>query len=216
MNRTPLQTAIQTFLLEEDELAGSCYIFFEQTNRTCLVSQHRGLERINQKAVLPHVVRADAVHAGSVMSPQGELGTLFTLTEEGTRTATIEVYSDRLVLVHASYSRAAVEGGVVPPATRLVFRPDHRAQMEAAMGEVHDDPDLTYIPLTEVLWGRANKNLLVCGDAGRVWKDVNDFLGHLNAHVVSAVDSHNARECLHAGIVPGELPSSRLAAVFCA
>ena len=69
--RTPLQTAIQTFLLEEDELAGSCYIFFEQTNRTCLVSQHRGLERINQKAVLPHVVRAEPIDSQALSETDG-------------------------------------------------------------------------------------------------------------------------------------------------
>ena len=35
--RTPLEAAVQTFLVEEEDLFGAAYVFFEHTNRTCLV-----------------------------------------------------------------------------------------------------------------------------------------------------------------------------------
>ena len=51
------------------------------------------------------------METGSVTSPEGEEGWLFVLLEDETKVATVEVYSDRLVLVHASFSRDAVNAG---------------------------------------------------------------------------------------------------------
>lgn len=213
--RTPLEAAVQTFLVEEEDLFGAAYIFFEHTNRTCLVSQSRGVERINQRAVLPHIVVADRVDAGSVLSPDGEIGSLFRMFEGDQQVASVEVYVDRVVIVHASFSRDAVEAGAVPRSTRLEFRADHQTRMREAMEETEVDTDLTYIPLTEVLWGPNMWKFVVGGEAGAVWQKVCAFLSGINRTVVDAIERHNQHEFASACVPPGELPQSNLGAIFC-
>lgn len=213
--RAPLQTAIQTFLVEEQDLAAATYVLFEETQRVCLVSQQHGVERINREAVIPYLVVADRVEAGTVISPDGEVGSLFVLLEDETKVATLEVYSDRLVLVHASFSRDAVNAGSVPPATRLVFTHDHCARVREAMQEVDVDEELTYIPTTEVLWSpRARRLFASGGDQGRVWENVCGFLEAMNPAVVAAIERHNSREFATACVPPGELPTVSLSAIF--
>ena len=213
--RTPLEAAVQTFLVEEEDLVESAYVYFEHTNRTCLVSQSRGVERINQRAVLPHIVVADRVDAGSVLSPDGDIGSLFRMFEGDQQVASVEVYSDRVVIVHASFSRDAVDAGAVPRSTRLEFRADHEARMREAMEETDVDTDLTYIPLTEVLWNPRVSRLVVGGEAGAVWQNVCKFLSGINKTVVHAIDRHNQHEFASACVPPTELPRSNLAAIFC-
>jgi hypothetical protein len=213
--RAPLQTAIQTFLVEEQDLAAAAYVLFEETQRVCLVSQQHGVERINRQAVIPYLVVADRVETGSVTSPEGEEGWLFVLLEDETKVATVEVYSDRLVLVHASFSRDAVNAGSVPPATRLVFTHDHCARVREAMQDVDVDEELTYIPTTEVLWSpRARRLFASGGSEGRVWEKVCEFLEGMNPTVVAAIERHNSREFATARVPPGELPVVCLSAIF--
>ena len=214
--RTPLEAAVQTFLVEEEDLAAAAYVFFEHTNRTCLVSQSRGVERINQRAVLPHIVVADRVEAGRVLSPEGDIGSLFRMFECGQQVASVEVYSDRVVIAHASFSRDAVDAGAVPRSTRLEFKADHEARMREAMEETEVDTDLTYIPLTEVLWGPSMRKLDVGGEAGAVWQNVCTFLSGINRTVVHAIERHNQHEFASACVPPTELPQINLGAIFCA
>jgi len=212
--RTPLEAAVQTFLVEEEDLFAATYIFFEHSNRTCLVSQSRGAERINQRAVLPHLVTADRVESGSVLSPDGELGSLFRMFEGDEAVASVEVYDDRVVVVHASFSRDAVDAGAVPMSTRLEFRADHERRMREAMEETEIDTELTYIPLTEVLWGNRARKLVVGGQGGAVWQNVCDFFSGINGTVVRAIERHNEHEFASACVPPWELPRSRLEAIF--
>ena len=206
---------IQTFLVEPEDLFAATYVFLEETNRVCLVAQDHGRERINRRATIPHMVVADRVEAGSVLSPEGEIGTHFVLFEHDLKVASVEVYADRLVLVHASYSKDAVNAGSVPPSTRLVFRAEHHNRMLEAMAEVEMDPELTYVPSTEVLWSpRARRLFAGGGTAGEVWDKACAFLTGMNASVVRAIDTHNSLEFLSAGILPNELPTVSLGAIF--
>ena len=210
-----LESAVQLFLVEQEELFACAYVFFSKSRQTSIISEGSVGPRLNRDPIVPHIVHAGMVVAVPVLSATGEEGTAFNLVDEEV-VASVEVYSQTVVVVHASYSPVAARAGQVPASTRLVFGREHHEQLLQLLSEVEADDDLLYAPMTEILVGKGLDRLPLRGndEQRRLWSDTKDFFRTMNGMVVRGIERHNQNEFRRAGVGRGELPSVHVAALF--
>ena len=213
----PLESAVQTFLVEEEELFACSYLFFCREQQSTIVSDGAEGPRLNRTPVIPHLVYADMVISGSVVSSKGEDGVVFTLVdEESQKVADFEVYHDTIIVVHSSHSPMAVQAGQQAESTRLVFGMHHHQQLQSLHAEIESDNDLTYIPTTEILVGTGLERLPLRGndEHRKVWTETKNFFRSMNSTVVRGIENHNNAEFIRAGVRRGEMLSVNLSSLF--
>jgi hypothetical protein len=212
-----LESAVQTFSYTLEELVESAYVFFERQKAPVVVSSGPRGTRWNRQPVLPRVVNTDALHWNPMYTNGGEEGHAFTLFHQREKVATIEVTNSRVVVVHATYSPAALDAGLIHPSTRLVFERTHPQQLADLLDEVAGDDDQLYLPVGEILLGKSldrvplrvlNKEHHSSTEARRVWLETRSFLRSMQRHVVRGIESQNQSEFLRVGAT--EIPNSKL------
>ena len=212
-----LESAVQTFSYTLQELVESAYVFFERQKSPVLVSDGPRGTRWNRYPVLPRVVNADAVLWQPMYTNGGEEGHAFRLHNEHEHVATIEVTPSRVVVAHGTYSPAALDAGLINSATRLVFDRTHPQQLAELLDEVSVDDDMLYLPVGEILLGKAldrvpmrvhNKEHTSATEARRVWLETRSFLKSMQSHVISGIQNHNKSEFARASVT--EIPNAKL------
>lgn len=211
-----MESVVQLFMVEEEELFACVYVYFSKGTQTATVSTGHLGPRLNRMPVVPHVVHADMVVAGPVLSSNGEEGTVFSLIDEDGKVAEFEVYAETIVVVHSSHSAMAVRARQLPESTRLVFGRHHHCQLREMLADVHSDDDLMYIPTTEILIGKGMDRLPLRGnDEERVlWSATKAFFKGMNETVMLGVERQNKLEFTRTAVQKDELPSVCLAALF--
>lgn len=198
-----LESAVQTFSYTAAELAGCGYLFFERQKDAVVVSSGSKGHRRNREPVLPRIVNVDAVSWRPMITNAGEEGNSYALKHEGEHVASIEVSSATVVIVHSTYSQMALEAKLIDPATRLAFNRNHPQQLATLVDDVMLDDDLLYLPLSEVLLGRALDRIPLkvefndhpgAPEARRVWLQTREFLRSMQRDVVRGVQFHNRTE----------------------
>lgn len=215
-----LESAVQTFSYTDAELAGCAYVFFERQREPVVVSSS-GIHgpRLNRDPVLPRMVSVDTIVWKPMITNAGEEGHSYALIYEKEHVASIEVTASRVVIVHNTYSPSALEAGLVDPATRLVFERNHPQQLEALLDDVAVDDDMIYLPVAEVLLGKAldktplrmtAKDHPCATDARKVWLDTRAFLRSMQSSVIRGVINHNKTEFERAGVTGTEISDTNL------
>lgn len=221
----PLSSAIHTWGVSEEEMHAAAYVYFEESTGEVVASNTQKGIRLSKGAVLPKPVFADAVCWLPLLTETGERGYAFALKLHGETQATIEAFSSRIVVAHASYSPLSVESGLTSPSTRLVFEQQHVDQLTDVVSNVASDEELGYLPNGELLVGRGMDRLVLRrrrgtsasaddDEAHRVWAACKTRLRSLNSLVVRGIEIQNQREFLLAEIPPKEILLPNLAVFF--
>jgi hypothetical protein len=212
---TALESAVQTFSYTAAELVGCAYVFFERQREPVIVSSSgtRG-PRVNLDPVLPRMVNVDAVVWKPMITNAGEEGHSYALAYGGEHVASIEVTASRVIIVHCTYSPSVLDAGLVDPATRLVFERSHPQQLQGLMDDVLVDPDMIYLPVSEVLLGKALDRIPLrvaandhprATEARKVWMHTRDFLRSMQSSVIRGITNHNKLEFERAGVSRTEI-----------
>ena len=219
----PIDSAVLTWGIGMGDYFGAAYVFFELSPKPVVVSETLG-PRLCNEAVLPRVVFADALTWVPIVTNTGAEGHGFILWHDGTQQAMIETTGSEIVVVHSTYSPMAVESGLVSASTRLCFGPEHVRQLTELVEEVRIDDDLVFLPVTELLAGRALQKLPlridasvpdeVADDARRVWTQTKSFLRSFNTPVLSGIENHNSIELGHASVSSREITLPSLKHAF--
>jgi hypothetical protein len=209
-----LESAVHTFAYSMDEMASCAYMYFERPNTSVTVSTGKDGPRLNREPVLPRMVNIDALYWKPMLTNQGEEGHSYGLVHDGEHVASIEVTAARVVVVHQTYSPAALEAGLVDPATRLVFDRSHPQQLAGLVDDVMLDSDMLYLPVGELLLGRAFERIPLrvdakehplSRDARRVWMETRTFLRSMQHDVIRGIRNHNSLEFARCGVCAGEV-----------
>eukprot|EP00966_Prymnesium_polylepis_P211397 4895610-Prymnesium_polylepis.1 len=210
-----LDSAVQTFSYTAAELSGCAYMFFECQRETVIVSSSaiHG-PRLNRDPVLPRMVSVDTIVWKPMITNAGEEGHSYALAHEGEHVASIEVTASRVVVVHSTYNPAALEAGLVDPATRLVFERSHPKQLNELLDDVVMDDNIIYLPVSEVLLGKAldriplrvsSKDHPRSADARKIWMETRHFLRSMQSSVIRGIRNHNSLEFERAGVTETEI-----------
>jgi hypothetical protein len=199
-----LDSAVQTFSYTDAELARCAYMFFERHVKPVIVSDSvKYGTRLNRDPILPKMVNVDTITWNPMITNAGEEGHSYSLVHEGERVASIEVTCSRVIVVHSTYSPAALDASLISPSTRLVFERSHPEKLHAVVDEVRKDDDLIYLPVSEVLLGKAldriplridHKEHPSASEARRVWLDTRSFLKSMQKDVVLGIQHQNNME----------------------
>ena len=138
----------------------------------------------------------------------------------GGHVAAIEGRAPRGIIVHRPSSPAALEAGLVDPATRLAFDRSHPEQLAGLLDDVLVDDDMVYMPVSEVLLGKALDRIPMrvsakehprASEARRVWVETRACLRSMQRSVVMGIKNQNRVEFERAGVVADtEIPDNNL------
>jgi hypothetical protein len=214
-----LESAVQTFSYSTAEVVGCGYLFFERQRAPVVVSSGVEGPRLNRDPVLPRMVNVDSIEWKPMLTNAGEEGHSYCLFHEGEHVASIEVTAPRVIIVHSTYSPTALEAGLVDPATRLAFDRSHPEQLDGLLDDVLMDDDMVYLPVSEVLLGKALDRIPLrvsakdhpsASEARRVWLETRSFLRCMQRSVVMGIKNQNRLEFERAGVTDAEIPDSNL------
>ena len=211
-----LDSAVHTWEVSEEQWYAATLVWFEQQQDARSASATA--RRMSRRSVIPKPVYVNELAWAPMIDDAGCTGHAYRLALDGAPVAVIEVSPDRIAVVQQSYSPLSVVAGLVSPATRLVFGPQHPAQLRALIDEVEQEPDeIVYTPNTEMLVGRGIDRLLLLEapvEAREVWQRTRSFLASMNRDVLRGIRVRNGTEFRTAEVSPREIAIPNIEGIF--
>jgi hypothetical protein len=196
-------TLISVFPSHLYELPKCSIMTFRQASDTVQIAEFP--RRIMCKdSVIGIPATVDAIAWSELEAPEGAVGHVFSLSNEGRAVCKVEATLrdgelERLAVVQANYSPLLVAAGFVPPSSLLVFsKPKaHLAALRALHADLAEDEELGYMPTSELIVTKAVKKLkLDAGDGKKAaaarhdWQTTLDFLCELSTATADCADRY--------------------------
>ena len=213
-----LESAVQTWTCDRDDVESAAYATFERSTTPTIVSKTERGTRRNLDPVHVRLVHCRSVAWAPIAAPEGVQAHAFLLLDDaGAVVSTIEAYMtsprsaelQRVVVAHGTYSHLAHATEMCDRSAMLAFdAPDrYLDQLKSVTRSVEEDDRLAYLPLTELVLGRALERAIVRVDRSHpaadtalpAWSATKRFLGAMSGIVRDAVRLHNQREIARAG-----------------